>query len=129
MYKNIYIFFTFLIFLVGCSNEKPRLGIKNFKLTPCPSSPNCVSTQSTDKKHFVEPITTQNSPQKTKKAILKILRKLNQSKIIEIKDTYIRVEFSSKVFGFVDDVEFYFPNNKSNITTIHMRSASRFRLL
>ncbi|MDA7848031.1 DUF1499 domain-containing protein, partial [Sulfurospirillum sp.] len=36
-----------------------------------------------------------------------------------------RAEFSSKLFGFVDDVEFYFPVTQSNTTTIHMRSASR----
>jgi hypothetical protein len=36
-------------------------------------------------------------------------------------DDYLHVEFKSKLMGFVDDVEFYFPDS----AVIHMRSASR----
>jgi uncharacterized protein (DUF1499 family) len=40
-------------------------------------------------------------------------------------DNYIRAEFVSKIFRFVDDVEFYFPDKKSKELLIHVRSASR----
>lgn len=125
MNKNILMISILSIFLVGCTGAKPKLGINNLKLLQCPSSPNCVSTQATDKTHFIEPIILESSPLKVKEMIVKILSQLHQSKIIETKDDYIRAEFSSKIFGFVDDVEFYFPDTKSKKTTIHMRSASR----
>ncbi len=125
MNKNIYIIYILSILLVGCSGTKPKLGINNLKLTLCPSTPNCVSTQAKDKEHFINPIKMQNSQLHVKESLLKILGKLNNAKIIETKDNYIKTEFSSKLFGFVDDVEFYFPDTKSTTTTIHMRSASR----
>lgn len=120
MKKSIFITSILSLFLVGCSGTKPKLGIDNFELLPCPSSPNCVSTQAKDAEHFIDPILTQSSPLKIKKDLLKILSEFKQAKVVETKEHYIRAEFSSKVFGFVDDVEFYFPD-----TTIHMRSASR----
>lgn len=42
-----------------------------------------------------------------------------------VEDNYIRAEFVSKIFRFVDDVEFYFPDKKSKELLIHVRSASR----
>ena len=50
---------------------------------------------------------------------------MKRCKIKVVEDNYIRAEFTSKVFRFVDDVEFYFPDTKSKETIIHVRSASR----
>ena len=50
---------------------------------------------------------------------------MKQSKIVVVEDNYIRAEFVSKIFRFVDDVEFYFPDKKSEELLIHVRSASR----
>ena len=47
---------------------------------------------------------------------------MKRTKIIIREDNYIRAEFVSALFRFVDDVEFYF-NDASK--TIHLRSASR----
>ena len=125
MNKNIYIIAILSVLLAGCSGAKPKLGIDSLKLMPCPSSPNCVSTQAKDKEHFVNPIMVESTSLQIKERILKILSELNQSKVITTKENYIRAEFTSKIFGFVDDVEFYFPHTKSKKTTIHIRSASR----
>jgi len=37
----------------------------------------------------------------------------------------MRVEFTSALFRFVDDVEFYFMKKQADTTIIHIRSASR----
>lgn len=103
----------------------PKLGIKNGQLTQCPTTPNCVNSQVKDKKHYIEPIITTGTPLEVKDHILKIFNELKRSKIIVAEDNYIRAEFTSKVFRFVDDVEFYFPDTKSKEMTIHVRSASR----
>jgi uncharacterized protein (DUF1499 family) len=103
----------------------PDLGIENGQLKQCPKTPNCVNSQTKDKKHFIEPILIAATQLEAKNDILKILTEYNQSKIAVVEDNYIRAEFISKIFRFIDDVEFYFPKTKSRILIIHVRSASR----
>ena len=125
MKKQIQILLTGLLFLTGCSATVPRLGIENGQLTPCPTSPNCVNSQAKDPKHFIEPLRISGTRSEARNHILKILKEWNRSKIITAEDNYIRAEFSSKMFGFIDEVEFYFPDTQSTKTLIHVRSASR----
>jgi len=125
MNKQIMIVLTSLIFFSGCTGVIPKLGIENGQLIQCPTTPNCVNSQAKDKKHYIEPILMTGTPLEVKNHILKILNELKRAKIIVAEDHYIRVEFTSKVFRFIDDLEFYFPNTKSKEMTIHVRSASR----
>jgi len=125
MNKQIMIVLTSLIFFTGCTGVIPKLGIENGQLIQCPTTPNCVNSQAKDKKHYIEPILMTGTPLEVKNHILKILNELKRAKIIVAEDHYIRVEFISKVFRFIDDLEFYFPNTKSKEMTIHVRSASR----
>lgn len=92
------------------------------KLARCPSSPNCVNSQiSTDKKHFIEPIKLNDSNlENNRNKLLEVLNTFPRVKIVTIEDNYIKAEFSSKLFSFVDDVEFVISDNK-----IDVRSASR----
>lgn len=114
-----------LSILTGCSGAMTELGMENGQLKQCPKTPNCVNSQAKDEKHFIEPILINATPLEAKNSIVKILNELNQSKIIVVKDNYIRAEFFSKIFRFVDDVEFYFHKTKSRELIIHVRSASR----
>ena len=125
MNKQIMIVLTSLIFFTGCTGVIPKLGIENGQLIQCPTTPNCVNSQAKDKKHYIEPILMTGTPLEVKNHILKILNELKRAKIIVAEDHYIRVEFISKVFRFIDDLKFYFPNTKSKEMTIHVRSASR----
>ena len=96
------------------------------KLKPCPDTPNCVNSQATCNRHFIEPIHIIATPSEAKNCILSSLNALKTShKVVVIEDNYIRAEFISKVFHFVDDVEFYFPNTNSESLFIHVRSCSR----
>jgi uncharacterized protein (DUF1499 family) len=45
-----------------------------------------------------------------------------RAKVVTVRENYIHAEFRSRLFGFVDDVEFSFDEDKK---TIHLRSASR----
>ncbi len=103
----------------------PKLGIENGQLMECPTTPNCVHSQAIDKEHFIEPIHITGTPLEAKKHILNILKELKSSKIKIVEDNYLRAEFTSSVFRFVDDVEFYFPDTGSEQGIIHVRSASR----
>ena len=50
----------------------PNLGITDGQLMPCPESPNCVSSQALDKKHFIEAITFAGTEKDAKDLLLKI---------------------------------------------------------
>jgi uncharacterized protein (DUF1499 family) len=114
-----------ILFLTGCSGTMPKLGINNGQLMPCPKTPNCVNSQAADEKHAIESIHFSGTQKEAQAALSKILKTRNRTKIIAAEKDYIRVEFTSMIFRFVDDVEFYFPLTEAGKTVIHVRSASR----
>ena len=99
-----------------------NLGINDSHLSPCPESPNCVVSQNGDEKHSIEPITYSTDRETAKKTLLKVLTVVPRTEVIKSDDDYILAESKSRIFSFVDDVEFYFPEGEN---VIHMRSASR----
>jgi uncharacterized protein (DUF1499 family) len=118
------ILFSF-IFLMGCSGTVPKLGLMGDQLTPCPNKPNCVSSQAAHKEHYIQPISFTGTPQDAHDKVLQIVNALEQRKVTVVQENYIRVEFTSKIFRFVDDVEFYFPPTNTEQIIINVRSASR----
>jgi len=98
------------------------LGIVDGKLTPCPDSPNCVSSQSQDPSRFIEPLSYKGSFQSSRQKLLQLLKPMGGVKIITETKNYIHVTFTSRVFRFIDDVEFYVVEDAP---VIHVRSASR----
>jgi len=108
---------------VACTGVRPaNLGIKDGKLARCPSTPNCVSSQSPDRDHFVEPLSFTGTAAEAHAGITKIILGMKRSRIITDTDSYIHAEFASAVFRFVDDVEFQIDEGAK---IIHVRSASR----
>lgn len=99
-----------------------NLGVKNHQLSPCPASPNCVVSQNGDKTHAIAPIPYQGSLEHAKETLIKVLSVVPRTEIIEQTDDYVQAESSSKLLGFVDDLEFYFPKDAK---IIQVRSASR----
>jgi Uncharacterized protein conserved in bacteria len=103
-------------------NRPTNLGIKQGKFAPCPTSPNCVSSQSLDAKHQIEPFTYKDTAKKAFENLKIILANTQNAEIITAEANYIYVEFTSDLMGFVDDVEFYLDEQNS---LIQVRSASR----
>ncbi len=91
-------------------------------LAPCPSSPNCVSTQATDQSHQIAPYRYQQNLATAKDTLKAIVHRLPRTQLVEENDGYLHYEFTSFLLRFVDDVEFVFDDAKK---TIHFRSASR----
>ena len=113
----------FLLNVVQCSGRKSdMLGIVDGKLTPCPDSPNCVSSRSEDPSHFIEPLDYIGSFEASRKKLLHVLKSMTRVKMITETENYIHVTFTSRFFRFVDDVEFYIVED---VPVIHVRSASR----
>jgi uncharacterized protein (DUF1499 family) len=91
-------------------------------LAPCPSSPNCVSTQASDEGHAIVPFRYRKSRVEAKEALKEVIRSLPRTKLVEEDESYLHFEFTSLLIRFVDDVEFLFDDEAK---TIHFRSASR----
>ena len=108
--------------MVFAGKRPNNLGITNGKLAPCPNSPNCVSSQSTDATHKIAPLTFTFSPEKAINNLKQIIESLPRTKIITESQDYLYAEFKSALLGFVDDVEFYLARNAN---VIQVRSASR----
>ncbi|MRR38128.1 DUF1499 domain-containing protein [bacterium] len=121
--KNFPLIMATTLILFGCSGTKPgHLGVKDGMLSACPGSPNCVSTQAVDAKHRIEPLQYQGSKDDAVKKLTGVISSMKRSRIVTSSDSYIHTEFTSALFRFVDDVEFFF-DDKEKI--IHFRSASR----
>lgn len=125
MSKPVSVVIVSFLLLLGCSTTPDNLGVKDAQLTPCPYTPNCVSSYATNKIHFVAPIYYTGTTQEAQTQLLGILKELERTKIVTVQENYIRAEFTSNIFRFVDDVEFYFPTSDKAEIVIHFRSASR----
>jgi uncharacterized protein (DUF1499 family) len=113
-----------LVVLPQCSGKRPaNLGITKGALSVCPSSPNCVSSQqSTDDAHYISPIRYNGTLTQARNAIISVINSMDRTRIVTDKNNYLHAEFTSALFRFVDDVEFYFDDREK---IIHLRSASR----
>jgi len=103
----------------------PRgLGVGGGRLAPCPSSPNCVTSSggvaTTDR--APEPLRYAGPMTEAKRRLLEALRTLPGAVVVNDAGPYLRAEVRSRVFGFVDDVEFLFDDAAKRID---FRSASR----
>lgn len=107
------------IFMICCMSVlSPFSGVKDGELHGCPPSPNCISSQSWKYNyiHMVEPLiyTGERSL-----AFQKLKDFIDQSENIHIDEIreqeYIRLTYFTKVFRFPDQVELYFPKDKSYI--------------
>ncbi len=111
----------YLMVSAGCSGNSPKPGVTDGRLRPCPNTPNCVNSQAADKRHGIAPIAYEGERQQARKHLLNILQQMPRTEIVVSEPDYIRATFRSLIFRFVDDGEFYFPDE----SLIHVRSASR----
>jgi uncharacterized protein (DUF1499 family) len=129
--RNVYILTLLLLLIIPVTllaamnlfSRKPAgLGVTDGMLTPCPDSPNCVSSQATDAGHRMEPIPVRVSGALAIETLRLVISRMPRSQIITSSDNYLHAEFRTALFRFVDDVEF-FVDGESNV--VHFRSASR----
>lgn len=108
--------------LLSATSASDGLAAKAVKLLSCPDSPNCVSSLSEEKKHFIDPFYFSGSREEARQKLINILKNTRRVRLVKVETDFIHAEFRSFTFRFVDDVTFYFPAEE---TCIHVRSASR----
>ena len=114
---------TMALALMSASSKRaPILGVEAGLLTPCPSTPNCVGTQVDTPEYEIDPIRFTGSGDEAMRQLKSIIHDHPRAKIITAENDYLRSEFRSPIFRFVDDVEFLVDEDDQ---VIHFRSASR----
>ena len=101
-----------------------NLGVKDGRLAPPKTTPNCVSSQAapSDTEHFIAPIAFKGDAPAAVAAVRKAVEGMRDATVIRQEGGYLYAEYRSKLMRFVDDVEF-FHDDKAGL--IHVRSASR----
>ena len=109
--------------ILSASAGRPRtFGVRDGRLAPCPDSPNCVSTQATDREHRIEPIAFEGPADPIIPRLNAAITSVPRMRIVTEQGDYLHAEATSLIFRFVDDVEFYVDRESK---LIHFRSASR----
>ena len=112
---------SYIIFMtlstVTLANSTPEK-----KLPPCRDSPNCVSSQAEDAKHFIEPFKISDNREEAWKALKKAINGQSRMVITHESEDTLHAEATSLVFGFVDDINVILDPDTN---LIHIRSASR----
>ena len=103
--------------IVQRAPQPDRIGVAKGRLSPCPESPNCVSSF-----EGANPFAYQSDRASVRTALVEILEDWPRTKVIQSTEDYIHVEFRSRVFSFIDDGEFYLPTEDS---VVHYRFAAR----
>ncbi len=111
------------MFILSMTASKPSdLGVNDGRLAELPDSPNCVSTQTEKQDQWMAPLTYDGDRGSVLEDIRKVLQSMSNARIVEERENYLRAEFRSTFFRFVDDVEFLVEPETSRV---HFRSASR----
>ena len=97
------------LILPGATWAASSLGVDNGHLSTCPASNNCVVSQNADAKHAIDPISYHLDRNAAREILLKVLSVVPRTEVVEQTDTYIHALSKSRIFKFVDDVEFYLP--------------------
>lgn len=104
------------------NNTKPKLGVKNGRLKEMPSTPNAVSSQTTDRDKFVPAWPYNGSKEQAKKNLIGMLKGYEGVRIVQVNNDYAYAVATSKLMKYKDDIEFYFNDAAQQI---EFRSASR----
>lgn len=100
------------------------LGVSNGQFSPCPETPNCVSTQADpqDEAHYAEPIPFNGNREELLALLEDWITAQEGAEVISRSENYLHAIFASKTFGFKDDLEIFIPDGSK---ILHLKSAAR----
>lgn len=105
------------------TGRRPQnLGAEGGRFKAEPSwKPNWVSSQAPAvDPHYIAPLKFSGDARASMQRLAKIVQGFPRAKLVEQKDHYLYVEFSTALMGYTDDVEFTVSGD-----AIHVRSSSR----
>ncbi len=107
----------------GCGGRMPKaLADGSGRLAPCPSSPNCVSSDATDALHSIAAYRIRGDVETAWKGLVSHLAGLPRVEVVRNEGGYLQAVFTTRLMRFRDDVEFQLDERAG---VIRVRSASR----
>jgi uncharacterized protein (DUF1499 family) len=103
------------------TSPPPQTGLLDGHLRPCPGTPNCVLSEDEGEGARIPPLSFEGPPERAWAQLREVIAGMGGT-IQADHDGYLWATFTSRVFRFVDDVEFRLMPS-SNV--IQVRSASR----
>lgn len=117
---------NFMLVLLITRNYPPKkpasIGIQAGSLALCGNKPNCVCSLDNRLNHMILPLDWAGSEAKGIENVEEMLSSIPRTRVITKSGNYLHAEFTSLIFGYVDDVEFLVDVDAKKI---HLRSASR----
>lgn len=92
------------------------------RLATCPASPNCVSSDAADARHYIQPLRLAVPAAEAWSVVKDIVADLPRTQIIFEGDHSLHMECRSRIFRFVDDLELQLRPEENQIA---VRSAAR----
>jgi uncharacterized protein (DUF1499 family) len=122
--KIVIVLVLLLVMFFGYRSVKPSgLGVTAGKLAACPASPNCVCSQAgEDEGHRIAPFKYKGSLAEAKAEVKKVVAALPRTELVTETNDYVHFTFTTAIMRYVDDVQFYFDDQRK---VIEVRSASR----
>ena len=111
---------------MGRVDRQHPVGVRNGRLNPCSRFWNCVCSYDTEEPYAIAPIEFSGSAGEAMETLRSLVESQPRTRIVTSEDRYLHAEFRSRIFRFVDDVEFLIDETAN---AIHVRSASRIGLL
>lgn len=112
--------FILLIMVISMPTQAD-LSVKK-KLPPCKDTPNCVSSQATDKLHYIPPFKISGDPKLAWQELRNAIKTHDRMVITHETEDSLHAEATSLVLSFVDDIDAFLD---ADAGVIHIRSASR----
>lgn len=99
-----------------------NLGVAQGQLSPCPGTPNCVTTAQGPAEQRMAALPYRGTAAESRQRLLGVVQAMPRMTVVADEPSYLRVEARSALMRFVDDVEFAFDDAAGQI---QFRSASR----
>lgn len=109
------------LLLFSCS-KSPAPDMMQSTFAPCPDSPNCVSSDSRDRRHAIAPFLLKPQDGKSWLEIRNAVLSQPRTRLLSEHPNYFRTECRSALLGFIDDLELQLRPAQG---VVAVRSASR----
>lgn len=115
-----------LLLLLACHGSLQHApGLDEGRLAPCPSTPNCVSSQADpgDEEHYVAPLPLGGrSAEQALARLVEIVQAEPRTAVVQRDGAWLHATWTSLTWRYVDDVEFAVDTDAG---VVHVRSSSR----
>ena len=105
------------------SGTRPdNLGVHDARLAPPKPTPNNVNSQidkHADVRHYIEPLRYSGDARKAWAALRRVVDDMPRAKVVKAEPDYLYTEFTSKLKGFVDDIEDLTESNKDFLESMN----------